>query len=113
MHSPIVIQGRTLTLSGGLPPTLMYSIDPPPVDHPALRTGGKAAASVLTGTISFTVHAKGDYVTGTSTFVGQGPGTITASTPRVLCEGSQLLTEGDSVSVTCSGTITTTASGTT
>lgn len=109
MHSPIVIQGYTLTPSGGLPATLNYSIEPP-VNHPAVRTVGKGAVPVQTGTISFTVNANGVYAPG-ATFSGKGTGTITASTPRVLCEGAQLLTEGDKVTVTCSGTITTGGAG--
>lgn len=112
MPSSIVIQGRALTLSGGIPSTLQYSISAA-VDHAALRTAGKGAAAVLTGSIQVTVRATGDFVPGTSTFVGQGQGTIPASTPRVLCEGAQLLTEGDGVTVTCAGTVTTTASGAT
>lgn len=112
MPSSIVIRGRALTLSGGVPSTLRYSVSAA-VDRPALRTAGKGAAAVLTGSIQVTVQATGDYVPGTSTFAGQGQGAILASTPRVLCEGAQLLTEGDSVTVTCAGTVTTTAGGAT
>ena len=110
MQQPIVIQGRTLTLSAGNPAPLTFSLGVV-TDTLALRTSGKAGAPVLIDKIVVNVNASGDYVTGTSTFLGSGSGAIVASTPRVECNGRQLLTENDSVVVTCSGTVTTTAGG--
>jgi hypothetical protein len=112
MQKPIVIQGRSLTLTGGLPATLTFTLGVT-TDVPALRTIGKGAAPVLINSILVNVSASGNFVTGTSTFVGNGSASIVASTPRVTCEGQQMLTEGDSVVVTCTGTITTTSSGVT
>ena len=112
MQKPIVIQGRTITLSNPVPPPLTFTLVSA-VDTPAVRTSGKGGAPVLISNIVVNVSASGDFVTGTSTFVGTGSGTIVASTPRVECEGQQLLTEGDKVDITCTGTITTTAGGAT
>ena len=112
MQQPIVIAGRTITLSGGIPSTLTFVLGVM-TDIPALRTVGKGAAPVLIDNILVNVSASGDFVTGTSTFVGTGSAAIVASTPRVECEGFQMLTEGDKVVVTCNGTVTTTLGGAT
>lgn len=110
MQQPIVIMGRTLTLSGGLPASLTFTLTPPAVDSPALRTTGKGGQAVLIDKISVSVSASGTYGPG-ATFTGTGSDSIVAATPRVTCEGKQLLTEGDNVTVTCNGTITTSAGG--
>src|ERR1700687_797206 len=102
MQKPIAIQGRTLTLSGGIPATLVFA-GGATTDVPALRSSGKGGAPVLINNILVNVSASGDFVALTSTFVGSGSGSIVASTPRVECEGQQMLTEGDSVVITCSG----------
>lgn len=110
MQQPIVIQGRTLTQSNPTPSTVSFTVTP--TDAPALRASGRSGASLLVDRIALSVIASGDYAAG-STFAGTGTGQITASTPRVECEGKQLLTENDMTTITCNGTITNTQSGAT
>ena len=115
MQKPIVLLGRTLVQSDPKPlgSSLTFTLTPAPVDTPALRTSGKGGVPVLIDQIALSCSCTGDYVPGTSTFSGNGAAAIVASTPRVECESKQMLTEGDQVTITCNGTITTTASGTT
>ena len=110
MGDRVTVSGRTLKLSNKTPGTLTYTLTE--TDHPALKTEAQDNA-VLINAIMLQCSCSGDYVTGTSTFVGSGTASITAGTPRVECEDMQIIKKGDSTTITCSGTITTTANGAT
>ncbi len=113
MQQQIVVQGRTLTTTVQTPlAPAVLSVMLTPVDHPALHCDASSKGALIQG-IDLTCKCTGDWVTGTSTFVGTGTGTISASTPRVQCEGQSMLTLGDAVSISCPGTITVTAGGAT
>jgi hypothetical protein len=105
MQQPIVIQGRVLSQSSPSHSTLTYAVTP--TDSPAARTKGKGGASVLVNEIKLDCKCSGAYTaTPATTFTGTGTASIVASTPRVLCEGQQMLTEGDQVVINCTGTVT-------
>lgn len=110
MSKLITVDGRQLELSNKLPDTLTYTVTA--IDVKAARTLGQRKG-ILLQQIALTCNCSGDYVTGTSTFVGTGNAVILAKTTRVLCEGKPIILQGDRATITCSGTITTTASGAT
>jgi hypothetical protein len=110
MEKLITVSGRVLPLFNKSHPLLSYTITE--TDIKALRTtvGNK---EVLVSQIQLTCQCSGDFVKGTSTFVGTGSAVIVANTSRVECEGQSILLEGDKVTVTCDGTITQTSTGAT
>ena len=103
MQQPIVIQGRTIAVLNPLPTGVVFH--PTYTDVPAMRASGKGGAAVLVDKISISYTCDG--AVGGGTYQGNGTADIVASTPRVECEGKQMLTENDSVNVTCSGKVVT------
>lgn len=110
MSKLITVDGRQLQLLNKSHPTLTYTVTE--TDLKALKTLGRSKA-LLVQQIALQCSCSGDYVSGTSTFVGQGAAVIAAKTTRVRCEGKPLVLEGDEVTITCTGTVTTTAGGAT
>lgn len=110
MSKLITVDGRQLQQSDKSHSTLTYTVTE--IDVKAIKTVGQSKA-VLIQQIGVQCSCSGDYVAGTSTFIGKGNGLIAAQTTRVLCEGKSILLEGDKTTITCSGTITTIASGAT
>jgi uncharacterized Zn-binding protein involved in type VI secretion len=110
MSKLITVDGRQLQQSNKSHPTLTYTVTE--TDLKAVKTLGQRKG-VLLQQITLQCACSGDYVTGTSTFVGNGSAVIVAKTTRVLCEGKPIVLEGDKTTITCAGTITTTASGAT
>lgn len=109
MGKLIAVSGRTLVQSNPTPPGVSFTLVE--TDIPALRAQAQGSA-VLLEKIHLECTCSGNYAAG-QTFSGTGSGDIAASTPRVQCQGKSILCEGDAVTLTCSGTVTDTASGTT
>lgn len=107
MGNLVTVFGRTLSKSGQSPSTLTYTITE--TDSNALKTFGRGEA-ILIKEIRLDCNCTGNYAAG-QTFVGSGTAAIVANTNRVKCEGESILLEGDSVTITCSGTVTETSTG--
>jgi hypothetical protein len=104
MQEEIVIDGYQLTASTA-PPGL--TVTPSPLkgtNIPALRSTANSQA-ILIKQLPVPCTCNGPVPGGT--FSGTGTGTIVASTPRVTCEGQQILSVGDAVTFSVSGTIAT------
>jgi len=111
MQKNVVVSGRTLTQSGATPSTVTFTLTP--VDVPAMRITGQNSP-VLLQEIQITCVCGGTVdAAGNLTYVGDGSGSIVASTPHVSGEGQDVLLEGDNVTINCSGTSTNTSSGVT
>ena len=110
MGTLITVAGRTLSLSGQSHPSLNYQIVE--TDVPATKTRGNKQ-SILTQQIQLQCNCSGDYISGTSTFVGTGSAVIVASSTTVKCEQQQILLAGDKGTIVCNGTITVTSTGAT
>jgi len=110
MGKPIAVDSWAQELSAQTPSTLTYKVQPTIFAAAKTRASGK---KLLISKIVLSCSCSGDYVTGTSTFVGAGQAAIEAQSPGLRCEGQPVLLEGDKVTITCDGTITTTASGAT
>jgi hypothetical protein len=109
---PVVVVGYTLTQSDKSPvqsppaTDVTYTLTPTP--SPAQRTTAEGKA-VLLKELALQCTASGTI--NSLAYSGTGSASIVAHTPRVTCEGEQLLLEGDNVTVSCTGTVTT-SSGT-
>jgi hypothetical protein len=107
----MVVAGRKLVQSDPKPdpPTgaVVYTLTETDLSARRTTLEGKA---VLLEEIKLECACSGSI--GPNTYTGDGKAGIVAKTPRVTCEGHQLLLIGDKVTVDCTGT-TTTPSGVT
>jgi hypothetical protein len=103
MQQPIVIQGRTITVSNVSENLVTFTLNP--TDTSAARATGKGGKALLIDRIVIAFTASGSAGGGTFTSDPGQSVSIVAQTPRVSCEGKQLLTEGDAVDVNCTGTV--------
>jgi hypothetical protein len=110
MGKLIVVDGRQLQLTTKSHPSLNYTVTETDVKAAKTRGHGK---TVVVQQIALQCACSGDYVTGTSTFVGSGSAVIAGATTRVRCEGHPILLNGNKVTITCTGTVTTTSGGAT
>lgn len=110
MTKLITVGGRTLEKVDPSHSSLSYEIVES--DTPAQRTTGHGNP-VLIQQIGLQCACSGDYVSGTSTFVGMGTGAILAQGTKVTCNGQPIILEGDEVTITCTGTVTTTSTSAT
>ena len=110
MSKLITVTGRSLSLSGQSHPPLNYEITE--TDTQATTTSAEGNL-VLLQQIQLQCNCSGDYVEGTSTFVGSGNASIIASSTTVKCESKPIVLAEDKVTITCSGTVTQTSSGAT
>jgi hypothetical protein len=113
MEKQITVSGSpTWSLSDNSHANLTYTVTEVP--EPASRTVIGNDQPILVNQIQLKCNCNGDYVSGTSTFVGTGSASITAKPDRIVeCEGKSVLLVGDEVTITCQGTITTTSTGAT
>lgn len=109
---PVVVVGYTLTESDKSPvesPTTKVTYTLTPTPSPAQRTTAEGKAVLLK---ELKLQASASGTINSLTYTGSGNATIVAHTPRVACEGEQLLLEGDNVTVSCTGTVTNPSGGT-
>jgi hypothetical protein len=106
MQKEVVIPAFTLT-AVPTPATLTVALTPTSI--PAAKCTA-ASQSMLITNLVVNCTCSGVFAPG-ATFSGTGSGTIVASTPRVTCEGQSILTQDDSVTISCSGTVTTSGGG--
>jgi hypothetical protein len=112
MLKQIVVAGRELAQSDKKPDppngAVVYTLTE--TDHPAQRTTLEGKA-VLLEQIKLECACSGSI--GLNSYTGDGTASIAANTPRVTCEGQQLLLLGDNATVNCTGTTTTPSGATT
>jgi hypothetical protein len=104
MQKDVVIPGYTLTATP-TPSTLVATLTP--TNTTALRCTAASQSLLVSG---LAVHCECTGTVPGGNFTGKGDGTITASTPRVTCEGESIIAQDDSVTIACSGDITSGAS---
>lgn len=111
---PVAVVGRTLTQSDKSPtpspPATDVTFTLAPTDNPAQRTTAGSKA-VLLKEIKLQCACTGTM--NSLTYVGSGSASIVPHTPRVACEGEQILLQGDNVTVNCTGTTTNPTTGAT
>jgi hypothetical protein len=110
MATRITVAGRELELSEQSHSDLTYKVTAVDVEAQFTNAGDK---NVLISQIALTCVCSGDYIKGTSTFVGNGNAVISANSQGLTCEDQPVLLEGDTTTITCTGSVTTVALGAT
>lgn len=113
MEKQIAVSGTQVwSLSSKSHPDLTYNVSEVPEKTSRTVIGNNQ--QILVTQIQLQCNCTGDYIKGTSTFVGNGSANILAKADRqVECEGKSILLPGDEVEILCNGTITITSNGVT